>query len=185
MTDVSNIQGLDLAAWERWVGYRKAIKKPLKDVSMHAAAMKLAKYGDDQAAVVDQSVSQQWQGLFDLKKSKPAPGEKVEKTDKQKAADLAQLEQLQARNVKFWNSVIDDPIMRLRLCDALLARYTIRADDMDVPDRIEELKGKVAEFIRVADPAKVLGDPHVKSMVWKFFGDRGINRLKSMANGTA
>ena len=54
MTDVSNIQGLDLAAWERWVGYRKAIKKPLKDVSMHAAAMKLAKYGDDQAAVVDQ-----------------------------------------------------------------------------------------------------------------------------------
>jgi len=185
MSDVSNIQGLDQAAWERWVSYRKAIKKPLKEVSLHAAAMKLAKYGDDQAAVVDQSISQQWQGLFDLKKSKPAPGEKVEKTDKQKAADAAAFEINESKSRKFWDSVIDDPIMRLRLCDALLARYSVRADDIDIPDRIEELKDKVANLIRIAEPKKVLGDPHVKSMVWKFFGDRGINRLQSLANGTA
>ena len=165
MSDVSNIQGLDQAAWERWVSYRKAIKKPLKEVSLHAAAMKLAKYGDDQAAVVDQSISQQWQGLFDLKKSKPAPGEKVEKTDKQKAADLAQLQALEQRNEKFWNSEIHDPIMKLRLCDALLARYTIRAGDIDIEDRMEELKDRVADMIRLAEPKKVLGDPHIRSMV--------------------
>jgi hypothetical protein len=185
MSDVTNIQGLDLAAWERWVAYRKAIKKPLKDFSMHAAALKLSKYGDDQAAVVDNSISNQWQGLFDLKKSKPAPGEKVEKTDKQKAADLAQLEQMQHRNIKFWDSVIDDPIMRLRLCDALLARYMIRSGDIDIPDRLEELKDKVGELVRAADPAKVIGDPHIESMIGQFFGQKGINRLKSLAYGTA
>jgi hypothetical protein len=184
MTDVSNIAGLDLDAWERWVAYRKAIRKPLKEVSLHAAALKLSKYGADQSEVVNQSISNQWQGLFELKKAKIAPGEKPEKTDKQKAADLAALEAMESRNRKFWDSVLHDPIMRLRLCDALLARYEIR-DDMDVPDRIDELKDRVAEFIRAADPAKVLGDPHVKSMVWKMFGDRGINRLKSLANAAA
>ena len=70
MTDVSNITGLDLEAWERWVAYRKAIRKPLKEISLHAAALKLAKYGADQSEVVSQSISNQWQGLFDLKKSK-------------------------------------------------------------------------------------------------------------------
>lgn len=181
---VENIQGLDLEAWERWVAYRKAIKKPLKDVSMHAAALKLSRYGADQAAVVEQSIAGQWQGLFDLKKAKPAPGEKPEKTDKQKAADLAQLEAMQARNQKFWNAEIHDPIMRLRLCDALLARYQLR-DDIDVPDRLEELKDRVGDIVRSADPVKVLGDPHVRSMIFLFFGERGINRLKSLANAAA
>ena len=122
--NIENIQGLDTEAWERWVAYRKAIRKPLKEISLHAAALKLAKYGADQSEVVSQSISNQWQGLFELKKSKPMPGEKVEKTDKQKAADLAQLK-------------------------------------------------------------KVLGDPHIRSMVWQLFGERGFNRLKSLANGTA
>jgi hypothetical protein len=118
--NIENIQGLDTEAWERWVAYRKAIRKPLKEISLHAAALKLAKYGADQSEVVSQSISNQWQGLFELKKSKPMPGEKVEKTD-----------------------------------------------------------------IRLAEPKKVLGDPHIRSMVWQLFGERGFNRLKSLANGTA
>lgn len=177
MTDVLNITGLDLEAWERWVAYRKAIKKPLKEISMHAAALKLSKYGDDQSEVVSQSISQQWQGLFDLKKSKPIPGEKVEKTDKQKAAEHAQLEAYKQRNEKFWNSQIDDPISKLRLCDALLARYMIAADDPDIAEKIEHLKLRVAEFIRMSDKRAVLNDPHLRSMVGQLFGDRGIKRL--------
>jgi len=183
--NIENIQGLDTEAWERWVAYRKAIRKPLKEISLHAAALKLAKYGSDQSEVVSQSISNQWQGLFELKKSKPMPGEKVEKTDKQKAADLAQLQALEHRNEKFWNSEIHDPIMKLRLCDALLARYTIRAGDIDIEDRMEELKDRVADVIRLAEPKKILGDPHIRSMVWQLFGERGFNRLKSLANGTA
>ena len=71
-------------AWERWVAFRKAIRKPIKEASTHAMQMKLAKFGDDQEEVVNQSISNQWQGVFDLRKTKP--GEKPVKTDKQVAA---------------------------------------------------------------------------------------------------
>jgi hypothetical protein len=59
--------GLDLPAWERWVEYRKAIRKPLKPVSIPAAQRELAAFGAEQAAVVEQSVANGWQGLFALK----------------------------------------------------------------------------------------------------------------------
>lgn len=67
--DVTKIDGLDMGAWVSWVEYRAAIKKPLKPVSMEAAAKKLAGYGPDQKAVVDQSIANTWQGLFDLQRT--------------------------------------------------------------------------------------------------------------------
>ncbi len=176
---IENIEGLDREAWDRWVAYRKAIRKPLKDVSMHAAALKLSKYGADQAEVVNQSISNQWQGLFELRKGKTDPSEPKQKTDKQKAADQQIFDGHQSRNERFWNSEIDDPIMKLRLCDALLARYSAYADEPDILERIEALKPRVAEFIRMSDKTKVLGDPHLRSMVWQLFGKRGIDRLQS------
>lgn len=60
-------QGLDVQAWERWVVYRKQIGKSLKPASTPSAQLSLAKHGDDQAAVVEQSVANGWQGLFPLK----------------------------------------------------------------------------------------------------------------------
>jgi hypothetical protein len=174
---IENIQGLDTEAWERWVSYRKAIRKPLKDVSMHAAALKLSKYGVDQAEVVSQSISNQWQGLFELRKGKTDPSEPKQKTDKQKAADQQVFEHNQNKSAKYWQSVEGNPISMLRLCDALLARYQERSGDSDIPERIEWLKGRIADFIRAADPKDVLGDPHIKSMVWQLFGERGIKRL--------
>lgn len=180
MTDVSNIANLDLEAWDRWVSYRKAIRKPLKDVSMHAAALKLSKYGADQAEVVNQSVSNQWQGLFDLQKKKTDPAEPKQKTDKQKAADQQIFEANCDRSARFWQSEIDDPIMKLRLCDALLSRYLINQNEPEIAERIVDLKGRVGEFVRLSDPKKVLGDPHVRSMVFWFFGERGIKRLQAM-----
>ena len=83
---------LDTEAWERWKAYRTAIRKPIKPASEQAMKLKLQRYGDDQAAVVDQSISNQWQGLFDLKKTKTAFGEKPVKTEKQVAADQAWFE---------------------------------------------------------------------------------------------
>lgn len=59
--------GLDVSAWDRWVAYRKGIGKPLKPVSWPAAMQAMAKHGQHQSAVVDQSVAAGWQGLFALK----------------------------------------------------------------------------------------------------------------------
>lgn len=61
------VQGLDAAAWARWLAYRADIRKPLKPASHQAAMTALARYGAQQGAVVDQSISNGWQGLFDLK----------------------------------------------------------------------------------------------------------------------
>lgn len=61
------VEGLDAAAWARWVAYRSEIRKPLKPASHQAAMTALARYGAQQGAVVDQSISNGWQGLFDLK----------------------------------------------------------------------------------------------------------------------
>lgn len=77
--DPKTVPGLNIEAWQRWVAYRISIKKALKPMSLHAAAVKLAKYGEQQEEVVEQSVSNQWQGLFDLQVVKPMPGEKPKK----------------------------------------------------------------------------------------------------------
>lgn len=63
--------GLDVVAWERWVTYRREIRKPVKPASVQAAQRKLAAYGADQAAVVEQSIANSWAGLFDLKSRPP------------------------------------------------------------------------------------------------------------------
>lgn len=58
---------LNVEAWHRWVQYREAIRKPIKPVSIPAAQRKLAGFGADQAAVVEQSIAEGYQGLFVLK----------------------------------------------------------------------------------------------------------------------
>lgn len=58
---------MDEKAWIRFVDYRKQIRKPLKPASILAAQRKLAAFGTDQAAVVEQTIANGWQGLFDLK----------------------------------------------------------------------------------------------------------------------
>jgi hypothetical protein len=65
--------GLDLQAWNRWVAYKREIRKPIKPASLLAAQRKLAGFGSDQAAVVEQSVAQGWTGLFDLKETNGKP----------------------------------------------------------------------------------------------------------------
>jgi hypothetical protein len=166
---------LDEAAWERWVAYRKAIRKPIKEVSEHAMKLKLSRFGADQDAVVEQSIANQYQGLFELKKSAPRPGEKVEKTDKQKAADVARHAEQDDWNARAWGKLEPTPLNRLKLCEAYLARLTISPD----ADAMERLKDSTAAALRSADAAEVLGHPHLMSMVRQLFGERGLNRLKA------
>ena len=61
--------GLDATTWERWREYRRTSRKPIIDASAEAAAKALAKFGADQAAVVEQSIANGWQGLFPVKHS--------------------------------------------------------------------------------------------------------------------
>ena len=60
--------GLDVEAFERWETYRSVeLRKPLGEMSLPAAAKALAKFGENQAAVVERSIGNRWQGLFELK----------------------------------------------------------------------------------------------------------------------
>ena len=65
--------GLDPAAWSRWCDYRVQIRKPIKPVSIPAAQRELAGFGAGQAAVVEQSIANSYQGLFALKNRPKRP----------------------------------------------------------------------------------------------------------------
>jgi hypothetical protein len=175
-----DIQGLDVEAWDRWKAYRKAIRKEIKPASEHAMALKMAKYGKDQAEVVNQSIANQWQGLFELKK-KLEPGEKPEKSDKQKAADEARFQYQMEGNLKMWDEMLEDGIGQLRLADAYLARLSLNRGSLDFADRLQFLKHHVADLIKRTDAKQVAADPHVKSMVRELFGEPGYRRIVERA----
>jgi uncharacterized protein YdaU (DUF1376 family) len=78
----STIDGLNQEAWKAWCDYRSAISKPLKSVSKPAAAKQLAKYGHQQMAVVEQSIANQWQGLFPLKGATTMAAQKESQFDR-------------------------------------------------------------------------------------------------------
>lgn len=175
-----DINGLDVAAWDRWVAYRKAIRKPIKEASEHAMKVKLAKFGAEQSEVVDQSIANQYQGLFELKKSKPAPGEKPKKTREQLAADDAYWQATIARAERGWQELIPTAIGRLKLCEALWSRYTIEVGP-DTPEKLDWLKGVLSRNLREVEAKHVVNDPHLMIMVLCFFGPGGVKRLKDRA----
>ena len=179
------VEGLDVTAWERWVAFRKAIRKPIKEASIHAMQMKLAKYGDDQEEVVNQSVSNQWQGLFDLKKSKPGFGEKPVKTDKQVAADNERWQHAQDRCAREWDKRLGEPLAKLKLADALLARYNVRNDEPGHDERMEWLRERVADLVREADPKAVAGDPSLLAMIRQFWSEKGVLKIRARAAAVA
>ena len=173
------VEGLDVVAWERWVAFRKAIRKPIKEASIHAMQMKLAKFGDDQEEVVNQSISNQWQGLFDLRKTKS--GEKPVKTDKQVAADNERWQQTQDRNAREWDKRLGEPLAKLRLADALLARYNVRSDEPGHDERMEWLRERVADLLRESDAKLVACDPNLTAMICQFWGERGVKKIRARA----
>jgi len=95
------LAGLDAEAWNRWLDYRRKIRKPLKSVSMPDAMEEMAALGAGQMAAVKHSIAKGWQGLFP---PKTAFG-KATPDDKARAAELEkrQFENLKSRatNVGF------------------------------------------------------------------------------------
>ena len=54
--------------FKKWVDYRKQIKKPLKDVSIESLKSTWSSKSDeDLKLIIEQSISNGWQGLFELK----------------------------------------------------------------------------------------------------------------------
>jgi hypothetical protein len=68
---MSEVFGLNEEAWNKWLKYRKDIKKPLKPASFELAQKKLASFGNRQMDAVDNSIANGWTGLF------PPPKEKA------------------------------------------------------------------------------------------------------------
>lgn len=174
------LENLDLEAWDRWKAYRTAIRKPIKPASEHAMQLKLSKYGSEQAEVVDQSIANQWQGLFDPKRAKPAPGEKPKKSAEQLQADDAAFTAHKERAARHWDETVQTPFGRLKLAEALWARYTINPD-VDTDDKLEWLRGVVAKDLREVEARLVADDPHLMVMVAVFFGQGGVRRIKEKA----
>ena len=178
--NIPNVPGLDAAAFTRFIQYRKVIKKPFKDVSLHAAATKLAGYGDKQAEVVQQTIANGWQGLQPLPATKLAYGEKPQKTEKQKAADEVYWQATIARAERGWQELIPTAIGRLKLCEALWSRYTIEVGP-DTPEKLDWLKGVVARNLKEVEAKAVVNNPQLMVMVMCFFGPAGVKRIKERA----
>lgn len=65
--DEPSPSNLNVEAWHRWEQYRLEIRKPIHPASKLSAQRKLADFGTDQSAVVEQSIANGYQGLFALK----------------------------------------------------------------------------------------------------------------------
>jgi len=61
---VDEVIGLNDLAWRRYDSYRKKIGKAFKAASISTAQRKLSTYGNDQMAVVEQTIERSWIGLF-------------------------------------------------------------------------------------------------------------------------
>ena len=65
--NVNVLVGIDEKAWNEWMEYRKAIGKPIKPASVQAAMRRMLKHGEGQAAAVEHSIANGYQGLYGAK----------------------------------------------------------------------------------------------------------------------
>jgi len=73
------------SAWELWRMYRHEINKPYKScISEQAALKKLSSFSEDDAiAMLNQSIENSWQGIFELKNNNNANGTNTYKGSEQ------------------------------------------------------------------------------------------------------
>ena len=77
----------------------------------------------------------------------------------------------------YWaTAVSENPLNRLRLLDAKLARPGVD---------VEAIKARAGELIRELGAAKVLTDPDCIGLVRQLFGQRGVDRLRERAKENA
>lgn len=98
---MNEVFGLNERAWDRWVAYRKQIKKPYRTpFAIEQAQKKLAGFGEYQMEVVERSMTEEWRGLFPLPKAMLAELEKKKRDESKRLRDLAALAE-RARRVGF------------------------------------------------------------------------------------
>lgn len=177
--DVRTVQGLDIEAFDRWLAYKKARKQSYKTaMSERAAAVKLSQMGEGQSEAVDESISNNWSGVFPLKRTL-SPGEKPKKTKQQIEADGARNEWLMGQAQKGVDAAAQTSIGRLRLLDGVLARVTMR-EQVD-PETMEALRDRIASEMTSCDPVVAYNDPTVRSMVMQIWGPRGVAKMERRA----
>ena len=172
---------LDEGAWTRWIAYRIAIKKPLKPMSEEAAKLKLMRWGAEQCAVVEQSIANQWTGLFDLRKEKNG-AEPKKRTKEESDVRARHLEWVDRESAKLWDKELKThgTVGKLLLLDALLARYDAEADQSStvLAEKREWLSTRAAELLREADPSAVLSNYCARRLVLRLFNAKGLRRLE-------
>lgn len=85
---------------------------------------------------------------------------------------------------KCWREQRDagSPMWKLRMAVAYRANLDRQSEGSPIyAAAVEELKGTVANILRTADPAAVLGEPRVRELVMTYFGEAGIRRLQDRA----
>ena len=84
-----------LDEWDEWVKYRKESKKKITKSTAAKMLAKLAKAGQDAAAMIDQSIENGWQGLFELNsgkgKSKGSLGKAFHDDNWKEGTDVSEL----------------------------------------------------------------------------------------------
>lgn len=72
-------------AWAAWITYRGEIKKPYKsDMAIQAALKKLSEHPEEVAIkMIEESISNQWQGIFEIKKQNNNHNEHKQSTREQ------------------------------------------------------------------------------------------------------
>lgn len=167
---------LNEEAWTRWIAYRSAIKKPLKDISIEAAKLKLSRMGDEetQAKIIDQSIAQQWQGLFALKEAKDPTAPK-KRTKEEEAVASASFQWAERRAVQRADEEAQTVRGRLRILSDLLARYECEGGPL-LSERVDAIRGKVVDILGSAVRGDVK-DPRVVTLIYAVLGRDGVQRL--------
>lgn len=66
--------GLNIEAWEEWCEYRKVTRKAVSSFAAKKQFKLLLRYSEeDQQAIIDHSIANDYQGLFELKLSNKQP----------------------------------------------------------------------------------------------------------------
>jgi len=171
---------VDRSAMTDWISYLKAQNWNVEESLIET---KLLTFGAAQAEVVAQAIKSKWRNLYPLKAKVVIHPEMVlpgQKTEKHKQFDLHQFDSQNERSTAQWNKLEPTPLNSLKKCEAILSRYNVTGDSLNV-EKMAQLSEVVAGHIRNCDPNDVLGEPNLHVMVRQLFKEAGVRRLKERA----
>lgn len=140
---MNEVFGLNSEAWDRWVKYRKEIRKPLKSAdSIELAQKKLASFGDRQMDAVENSICNGWTGLF------PPPKEKAvfkkEQDTKRQDRDFAEYES-RAKRIGFRGPFSGEDLLGYKtLVERAEHNHAMSRPRGNGPQTVAQLFGKLA-----------------------------------------